>query len=174
MASSAGRFFGSGSNKAPPAPPIPSTGENVASEASGAPAPVVTQAFPAWSLGIPLEMHVYLTTSPYIDAFARGDEGSLPHFVWDNITFGDWAESRTVEFDVKIPTVSSARYSVPAAVRKLLLFQSVQHNGSMFIDVFLVKDGASPNPSNAKFDTRSVHHSRHCELLIDRLYQWRA
>lgn len=35
-------------------------------------------------------------------------------------------------------------------------------NGSLWADVFLVKDGASPNPSQPNFDPEAVHHSRKC------------
>lgn len=52
-------------------------------------------------------MHVYLTTSPKADALGyrkRGDE-ELPHFVWNNITYGDYNENRVVQFDVKFPEV---------------------------------------------------------------------
>ena len=50
-------------------------------------------------------MHVYLTTSPTANVFKGNNEG-LPHFVWDNITFGDWSDNRVVEFDVNLPYVS--------------------------------------------------------------------
>lgn len=65
----------------------------------------MAQAFPAWPLGIPLAMHVYITTSPRGDVFSAKQRDSLPHFVWDNITFGDWSDSRTVDYDVKLPEV---------------------------------------------------------------------
>ncbi|KAI0082450.1 cleft lip and palate associated transmembrane protein [Panus rudis PR-1116 ss-1] len=108
-----------------------------------------TQAYPAWPLGIPLAMHVYLSTSPTGDVFSRrwtsgyrpNDDSNLPNFVWDNITFGDWSEHRSAVYDVQLPIV-------------------IQHNGSMWADIFLVKDGASPDPSEATFDPNSVHHVR--------------
>lgn len=53
----------------------------------------------------------------------------------------------------------------------------MQHNGSMWADVFLVKDGASPDPNDAKFDPNSVHQIRsrtciysllcHCLLKVN-------
>ncbi|KAI0700790.1 cleft lip and palate transmembrane protein 1-domain-containing protein [Cytidiella melzeri] len=138
------RLFGSFTKPATPSsPPVPSAvvvGDN---PVHGAPqVPVLAQAFPAWPLGIPLSMHVYLSTSSFIDAFAKKEGDELPHFVWENITFGDWDESRTVDLDVKLPNV-------------------VQHNGSMFADVFLVKDGASPDPSNPQFNLGAIQHYRH-------------
>jgi hypothetical protein len=51
-------------------------------------------------------MHVYLTTSPDTRVFT-GDNQGLPHFVWNNITFGDWSDSRAINFDVQLPYVSS-------------------------------------------------------------------
>lgn len=58
-------------------------------------------------------MHVHLSTSPTGDVFSAKwtsgwrkdqDEG-LPKFVWENVTFGDWKESRVVEYDVNFPEV---------------------------------------------------------------------
>ncbi|KAH8106020.1 cleft lip and palate transmembrane 1 [Cristinia sonorae] len=93
-------------------------------------------------------MHVHLSTSPVGDVFSAWSSGyrenpdkDLPHFVWEDITFGNWSESRTVNLEVKIPP-------------------SVQNNGSLWADVFLVKDGASPNPHDSSFDPASVHHIR--------------
>jgi hypothetical protein len=36
----------------------------------------------------------------------------------------------------------------------------------MFADIFLVKDGASPDPSNPLFSWESIHHYRHCTTII--------
>ncbi|KAI0353459.1 cleft lip and palate transmembrane 1 [Trametes cingulata] len=110
---------------------------------------IPTQAVPAWPLGIPLAMHVHLSTSPTGDVFSRkwtsgyrkDEDADLPSLVWNNITFGDWNEKRVAEFTVNLPP-------------------SVQNNGSLWADVFLVRDGASPDPTDPKFDPRSVHHVR--------------
>ncbi|KAG1763582.1 cleft lip and palate associated transmembrane protein [Suillus placidus] len=107
------------------------------------------QAYTAWKLGQPLSMHVYFSTSPNGDVFSRqwtsawreDQDAGLPNFVWENITFGDWKETRVVTYDINLPL-------------------SVQKNGSLWADVFLVKDGASPDPSNPSFDPHSVHHVR--------------
>lgn len=61
-------------------------------------------------------MHVYLSTNPTGDVFSsrwtngyrKNDDVDLPKFVWDNITFGDWKDSRTVDYDVKLPLVSKS------------------------------------------------------------------
>jgi len=73
-----------------------------------------TQALPAWPLGSVLDMHVYLSTSPNGDMFTKWtstyqknrDEG-LPQFVWKNITYGDYTDSRVINFDVNFPDVRS-------------------------------------------------------------------
>jgi len=103
----------------------------------------------AWSLGQPIAMHVHLSTSPTGDVFSakwtsgwrKDHDEDLPNFVWENITFGDWKESRQVNYNVDIPEI-------------------VRRNGSLWADVFLVKNGASPDPSNPAFDSTSVHHTR--------------
>lgn len=62
------------------------------------------QAHLAWPLGIPVSLHVYLSTS--VQAFIPNSEDTdLPHFVWDDITFGDWNEARMVDYDVRLPQV---------------------------------------------------------------------
>ncbi|KZT13056.1 cleft lip and palate transmembrane 1 [Laetiporus sulphureus 93-53] len=94
-------------------------------------------------------MYVYLSTSPEGEVFSNqwtsewqeSHDSGLPHFVWENITYGDWKETRAVDFMVDLP-------------------ESVQHNASLWADIFLVKDGASPDPSKPNYDIRAIHHSR--------------
>lgn len=59
----------------------------------------------AWPFGSKLSMHVYLSTDPQGDVF--GHKESLPHFVWDDITFGDWNEARGIDLDVNFSQVCS-------------------------------------------------------------------
>ncbi|PCH41488.1 cleft lip and palate associated transmembrane protein [Wolfiporia cocos MD-104 SS10] len=141
------KFFASKTQPETPTP-IPSSAvlDSVPqSHAPGAPGqiPLIpTNARPAWPSGIPLAMHVYLSTSPTGDVFRpESEESDLPHFVWKDITYGDWNDARTVDFMVDIPP-------------------SVQHNGSLWADVFLVRDNASPNPLKPSYDSRAVHHTR--------------
>jgi len=61
-------------------------------------------------------MHVYFSTSPVGDVFgvtnrknwgqAEATGGGFPHWTWDNITYGDWADSRKIDVMVEIPQVS--------------------------------------------------------------------
>ncbi|KAI0254718.1 cleft lip and palate associated transmembrane protein [Lactifluus subvellereus] len=100
------------------------------------------QAYLAWPLGIPVSLHFHLSTDPSGHVFAPNSEDmGLPHFVWYNITFGDWSEARTLDYNVHLP-------------------ESVQHNGSLWADIFLTKDNADPDPSSAKYRNDSVHHVR--------------
>ncbi|KAF8559459.1 cleft lip and palate associated transmembrane protein [Imleria badia] len=107
------------------------------------------QAYLAWTLGQPLSMYVYISTSPNGDVFSRqwtsgwreDQDKGLPSRVWSNITFGDWDDQRTEYLDVTLP-------------------EAVQRNASLWADVFLTKEGASPDPSNPSFDPQSVHHIR--------------
>jgi len=71
-----------------------------------------TQAEPYWPLGLSLDMHVYLSTSPNGDVFSKWTSAyrkdrdeDLPHFVWENITYGDYSDHRVVDFEVKFPDV---------------------------------------------------------------------
>jgi len=66
-----------------------------------------------WELNQKMDMHVYLSTSPNGDVFSQqwtsggreDHDKDLPHFVWENLTFGNWKDSRIVELDVKFPWV---------------------------------------------------------------------
>ncbi|KAL4263239.1 CLPTM1 family protein [Pleurotus pulmonarius] len=107
------------------------------------------QALPAWPLGIPLDMHVYLSTAPYGDVFSRlwtsgyrkDDDEGLPNFVWKNITWGNWNDARVEEFDIKFP-------------------ERVLHNGTLWADVFLTKDHTDPDPRHPSFNADNIHHVR--------------
>lgn len=60
-------------------------------------------------------MHVYVSMSPdAADVFANqwssaagNSKSSLPHFVWENITYGDFHESRTVDLVLDVPSVGT-------------------------------------------------------------------
>ena len=117
----------------PTPPPIPSAGPGGVPQAqpgsanippAGAPAHYLPkQAHLSWALGTPLAMHVHLSTSPTGDVFSKQWAGAwredrdaaLPSFVWDNITFGDWADSRTVDFLVDLPKVRKLIFTMWAA-----------------------------------------------------------
>ncbi|KAF7352379.1 Cleft lip and palate associated transmembrane protein [Mycena venus] len=107
------------------------------------------QAALAWPLGQPLDMHVFLSTSPIGDVFSSKwtsgyrkdqDEG-LPNFIWKNLTFGDYNEARVVEYNINFP-------------------KSVLNNGSLWADIFLTKDGANPDPRDSAFNPENIHHVR--------------
>ena len=121
----------------------------------------ITDGVLAWPLGSKLSVHVYLSTNPQGDIF--GNKEPLPHFVWDDIAFGDWNEARVIDIDVDLPKVC-----LPACTTLVVLTvgsQSVQHNGSMWADVFLVKDNATPDPSSSSYNPLLVHHVRQCMCL---------
>ncbi|KAH9077144.1 cleft lip and palate associated transmembrane protein [Lactarius deliciosus] len=80
----------------------------------------------AWPLGVPVSLHFHLSTDP-----SRAKTG-LPRFVWNDITFGNWSETRTVDYNVHLP-------------------ETVQRNGSLWAHIFLTKDNADPDPSSPKY-----------------------
>ncbi|KIJ20518.1 hypothetical protein PAXINDRAFT_166540 [Paxillus involutus ATCC 200175] len=136
----------------PPSPPPVVSPEGGVAPADGEPNAFSfppPQAHPAWQLGQTLSMYVYFSTSPNGDVFSRqwtsgwreDQDKDLPNFVWSNITFGDWNEQRTANFDIALP-------------------EAVQRNASLWADVFLTKEGASPDPSNPSFEPQSIHHVR--------------
>ncbi|KAF8638531.1 hypothetical protein AX17_002074 [Amanita inopinata Kibby_2008] len=107
-----------------------------------------THASLAWPLGQKLDMHVYLSSAPngnvfnqWMNAWRKDQDEGLPHFVWENITLGDYNDARVVEYEVRFP-------------------ERVLRNGSLWADIFLAKDGADPNPHNSEYDSRRIHHIR--------------
>ncbi|KAA1466458.1 cleft lip and palate associated transmembrane protein [Dentipellis sp. KUC8613] len=140
----ASRFFASKTAQTPP--PVPVTPGTTTPSEQHEINPFLLppqQAISAWSTGVPVALHVYLSTDPYGRVFDNSSirDASLPHFEWSNITFGDWNEARTTELSVNIP-------------------DSVQHNGSLWADIFLTKNNASPDDSSPDYDPTSVHHVR--------------
>ncbi|KAF8969373.1 cleft lip and palate associated transmembrane protein [Flammula alnicola] len=106
------------------------------------------EAVPYWPLGLSLDMHVYLSTSPKGDVFSKWTSAyredrdkDLPHFVWNNITYGDYNDHRIVNFDVKFPDV-------------------VLRNGSLWADIFVTRDGVNPDPRSDTYDAAHIHHVR--------------
>ncbi|PPQ68302.1 hypothetical protein CVT25_001390 [Psilocybe cyanescens] len=130
---------------------VDSSGSNVpptAVDSSSLPPTVIT---PYWPLGLSLDMHVYLSTSPTSDVFSKwtsehrtDKDRDLPHFVWNNITYGDYNDNRVIDFDIKFPEASL----------------SVLRNGSLWADIVLTRDGASIDPRSDKFDPERIHHLR--------------
>ena len=71
-----------------------------------------------WKLGQRVDMHVYLSTSTNGDIFNKewisgwdNDDKNLPIFIWENLTLGNWKDTRTLETAVKFPEVSTLLYS---------------------------------------------------------------
>ncbi|KAJ7771117.1 cleft lip and palate associated transmembrane protein [Mycena maculata] len=138
-------FFNTGNQQAAPAQGPPGSPPQQSVDPWTLP-PAQASLAAAWALGQPLDMHVHLSTSPLGDVFSptwtkKDQDEGLPSFVWENLTFGDWNEARVVEYDIKFPP-------------------SVLNNGSLWADIFLVKNGAHPNPQNVAFIPEDIHHVR--------------
>jgi hypothetical protein len=129
----AGNFFGSKTSTTQPSPVPVIPGSNT-NPVQLHPSVTPTKAHLAWPLGIPVSLHFHLSTD-----LVYSKEAGLPHFVWHDITFGNWSESRTVDYNLHLP-------------------ESVQHNGSLWAHMFLTKDNADPDPSSPKYRQDSVHH----------------
>ncbi|KAJ3495697.1 hypothetical protein NLJ89_g10588 [Agrocybe chaxingu] len=117
-------------------------------------------AVPYWPIGTSLNMHVYLSTSPKGDVFTKWTEGyrknraeDLPNFVWKNITYGDYSDSRVVDYEIKFP-------------------EHVLRNGSLWADIYLTKSEVDPDPRSETYDIRGVHHIR--KLLTPYLVRLKA
>jgi hypothetical protein len=90
----------------------------------GTPGSVIPlMAEPIWPLGTPLSMVLYTSTTPQAN-FVGLDQ---PLLVWDGLTYGNYADVRD----------SGIMVDIPSSVRN--------GNGSLWLDVFLLKGGGS-NP----------------------------
>ncbi|EJD48606.1 cleft lip and palate transmembrane 1 [Auricularia subglabra TFB-10046 SS5] len=135
--------------KPAPAPPTAVTTDgNVQQAAPGAPNPFdlpPNNVNLGWAMGTPLNMHVYVSTSPYGDVFrsdpSRAQDADLPHFVWENISLGDWNDIRIKKLDVPIPS-------------------SVQHNASLWAHTFLCANGSTPDYTSPTYNRKLVTHTR--------------
>uniref|UniRef100_A0A8H7XXW1 Cleft lip and palate associated transmembrane protein n=1 Tax=Psilocybe cubensis TaxID=181762 RepID=A0A8H7XXW1_PSICU len=145
------KFLSSNPANTPPTAPtvVDSNGQHIPPttpvDPSSLPPTTIT---PYWPLGLSLDMHVYFSTSSTPDVFSKwtsehrtDKDHNLPHFVWNNITYGDYNDHRVIDFDVKFP-------------------ESVLRNGSLWADIVLTRDGASIDPRSPKFDPERVHHVR--------------
>lgn len=79
----------------------------------------ILQAFPSWTTGQNVSMHVYFSTSPIGDVFGvtnrknwgvadsnpTTDSGVFPHWVWEDIPFGDWGVEKRVDTSIEVPWV---------------------------------------------------------------------
>lgn len=50
----------------------------------------------------------------------------------------------------------------------------MQNNGSLYLDVFLARDGASVNPRDSAFNLDNIHHMRKPLVRYQRLKRERA
>lgn len=107
------KFLTGNQQSTPATPARDSPGKSVLEGADPTKLPPA-QVVPYWPLGSNLDMHVYLSNSPRTDVFSRlayphlkGKDADLPHFTWQNITYGDYNDYRVIDFEVKFPEVSS-------------------------------------------------------------------
>ncbi|CAE6471874.1 unnamed protein product [Rhizoctonia solani] len=96
--------------------------------------PAQTHAYPYWTAGTKLDLHFFMSQSPY-----ELTDNTLPHFTWQGIEYGKWDEARDWDGLVNLP-------------------QSVMNNGTLWAHVFLTRDGASPFDGAQR--PGDVHHSR--------------
>ncbi|CAA7258577.1 unnamed protein product [Cyclocybe aegerita] len=152
------KFLG-GSQQPPKAGDTPSNPDRPVDKIDPRKLPPV-DAVPYWPIGTSLNMHVYLSTSAKGDVFTKWTEGyrknrdeGLPNFVWKNITYGDYSDSRTVDYEIKFP-------------------EYVLRNGSLWADIYLTKSEVDLDPRSEAYDPRGVHHVR--KLLTPYLARLKA
>jgi hypothetical protein len=123
--------------------------------------PKVAHLSPAFPLGSNIDLHFCLSMSPHGDTCTPStSRGSLPRFVWENITFGDWKETRTAEFNVQIPPVRLTAFLNYTGNAYGTFAQAVQHNTSLWADILITHAGASTDPRDPSFSRHRTVHFR--------------
>ncbi|KAH7105385.1 cleft lip and palate transmembrane 1 [Auriculariales sp. MPI-PUGE-AT-0066] len=139
------KYIGSSKNAAPePAAPVVHDAKGNPLTQPGQPNPFELPpktANLAWDFGTTIDMHVYVSVSPIGDVFRENQDAGLPQFIWSDISFGNWSEHRTEQFEIKLPP-------------------SVLRNGTLWAHTFLCANGSSPDPASSAFDYKRVAHSR--------------
>ena len=100
---SAGNFFASKTSTTQPSPVPVIPGHNPDPVRFDHSVTTPAKAHLAWPLGIPVSLHFHLSTDPAGQVYSKGT--GLPHFVWHDITFGNWSETRTVDYNLHLPEV---------------------------------------------------------------------
>ncbi|KAK4701167.1 hypothetical protein P7C70_g5067, partial [Phenoliferia sp. Uapishka_3] len=97
------------------------------------------QAIPLWSPGSLLDVFVKLSTD--VDGVVDFQDTSLPSVEWKGVTYDNskWSREWDTAFDVP---------------------ESVQHNASLWADVFVTLAGVSPDPASESFGGEEVLHIR--------------
>jgi hypothetical protein len=100
-------------------------------------------AYPLWPLGTPLDLHVFITTSPNpYDVFAqrrKRHEEAMPEFSWKDITVGNWKEERDWEGVIHPP---------PSVLR---------NQSAIYAQIFVAANHTSPDPFSAEFNPDLVY-----------------
>ncbi|KAL7415602.1 cleft lip and palate associated transmembrane protein [Mrakia frigida] len=104
-----------------------------------------------WPENTSMDMYVYFSTNPEGDVDFSGEPGSndgFPSFSWKGLTYGNWDIDEVKDLELSIP-------------------ENVQHNASLWADIFLTNGRASPDPKDKTYDVSSVVHVR---KLLTRYY----
>ncbi|KAG8907053.1 hypothetical protein FRB99_005430 [Tulasnella sp. 403] len=141
-----------------PVTPIPSSGQGVSPSADGVDPFTLppTQYAPLWQIGTPIDIYVQVTTVPDPVYALNARERNLPRFVWKDVKLGDWNDQRVEEFVIDVPRASEPL--LPNYSTLTICPQSVQHNGTLWMHVTLVKDHANPNLHESGFNPDSVYY----------------
>lgn len=81
--------------------------------------------------------------------------GVLPAVSWPGIDYSDSSWTREWETDFAVPAVRQVPPSGAGGANSSLL-QSVQHNGSLYVDVYVTPAGVSPDPATPDHDASQV------------------
>ena len=153
---SAGNFFGSKDSitQPSPVPVIPGSTPDPVQLDRVDPSASPAKAHLAWPLGIPVSLHFHLSTDPTGQVFTgHSKETGLPHFVWHDITFGNWSETRTVDYNLHLPEVRESCLWFNFMVLKSPV--QVRSTQWIIMGAYLLNQGLRrPRPFQPKIQTR--------------------
>lgn len=83
---------------------------------------------------------------------------ALPEVSWEGVEYtAKGFPSRSFDTIVDVPTVSHTSIHSDYVLILYLIPQSVQHNASLWADIFVTSSGQSPNPSSSTYSPDTLH-----------------
>lgn len=115
---------------------------------------------PAWPQGTTYDVHFFVTGPDGRIDVAHPD---FPHYTVSGLKLGDWKPEHEWNTEVVLPKVGGQAdegKNFIAANRVFLSLQSVQNNGTLYLDTFLTKDGSPLSPREPGWSAENVYHYR--------------
>lgn len=154
-------FVGGGDAAGNPLAPVPVSTDGSAGPGAGAApsasgrvqAPQVPNLLPLWESGTVFDAHLYVTGTGHLHIDTTSS--IFPHTSYQQLKLGDWSWAHEWNTEVVLP-------------------RSVQRNGTLFLDTFLVRNGSPIDPRQPGFSAEDVYHNRQPLMKYEKQKRIRA